>query len=347
MPARRLELGFLTFVPNPYGPGGAQQALHDGIRLFTHAEQLGFDIGWVRVRHFEQFPSSPLTLLAAISQVTSRIRLGTGVIPLRYEDPIRLAEDAATVDLLSDGRLELGVAAGIPQFAPILDPVFGASERPFAAEAQHRLQRLRHALAGKSLANSGRGFMSIPPNVDLRAMPDAPGLADRVWYGPGSLASARRTGEQGLDINVSTLNSEETGDAFSAGQAKQLRAYKEAFTASEAGSRRAPRIAAGRVILPFVDSRDEAAYAAYIQGHNDRMYPDGRPRDTSIPMRFDQVHTGEPARIIDGLLADEALAEVTELTVTLPAPGGIDAHLRTLDAVAEHVAPALGWHPGA
>ena len=345
MPERRLELGFLTFVPNPYGPGGARQALTDGIRLFTHAEQLGFDIGWVRVRHFEQFPSSPLTLLAATSQVTSRIRLGTGVIPLRYKDPIRLAEDAATVDLLSDGRLELGVSAGIPQFAPILDPVFGTSERTFAAEAQHRLQRLRNALAGDPLAHSGHGFMSIPPNADLRAMPDSPGLADRVWYGPGSLASARRTGEQGLDIHVSTLNSEETGESFSAGQATQLRAYKEAFAASEAGSRRPPRIAAGRVILPSVDPRDEAAYAAYIQGHNDRMHPDGRPRDPAVPMRFDRVHAGEPARIIDGLLADEALSEVTELTVTLPAPGGIDAHLRTLDAVAEHVAPALGWSP--
>ena len=75
------------------------------------------------------------------------------------------------------------------------------------------------------------------------------------------------------------------------------------------------------------------------------MHDDGRPHDSSVNIRFDRVHSGEPARIIDGLLADEALAEVTELTLTLPAPGGIDAHLRTLDAVAEHIAPALGWTP--
>ena len=341
-----IELGFLSFVPNPYGPGGAKQALADGIRLFEHAEQLGFDIGWVRVRHFEQFPSSPLTFLSAVAQRTSTIRLGTGVIPLRYEDPIRLAEDAATVDLLSDGRLELGVGRGIPQFAPILDPVFGESERSFGAESQHRLERLRSALRGEPVAHSGSGLMSIPADVDLSVQPQSPGLADRVWYGPGSLGSAVRTGEQGMDIHVSTLNSEETGDAFDVGQAKQLRAYKEAFAQSDAGTLRSPRVAAGRVILPFLSARDEEDYAAYVAGHNARMHPDGRPLDASMKMRFDKVHVGEPSRIVDGLLADAALAEATELTLTLPAPGGIDAHLRTLDAVAEHVAPALGWSGG-
>jgi alkanesulfonate monooxygenase SsuD/methylene tetrahydromethanopterin reductase-like flavin-dependent oxidoreductase (luciferase family) len=319
--------------------------LGDAIRLFQHAEDLGFDVGWVRVRHFEQFLSSPMTLLSAVAQRTSRIRFGTGVIPLRYEDPIRLAEDAATVDLLSGGRLELGVSSGIGGFAPILDPVFGETARSFSDEAQHRLERLRSALAGVPVAHSGKGFMSIPGDTDLTVTPAAPGLADRIWYGPGSLASAIRTGEQGLDVHVSTLNGEETGQSFAAGQASQLRAYKSAFAGSPAGATRAPRIAAGRVILPIMSPADHEAYAAYIQGHNDRMLPDGRPHDPNMKMRFDRIHTGDPARIIDGLLADEALAEATELTLTLPAPGGIDAHLRTLDAVAEHVAPALGWTP--
>jgi alkanesulfonate monooxygenase SsuD/methylene tetrahydromethanopterin reductase-like flavin-dependent oxidoreductase (luciferase family) len=343
MDERRIDLGFLSFVPNPYGPAGAARALEDGIRLFEHAEQLGFDIGWIRVRHFEEFPSSPLTLLAAASQRTTSIRLGTGVIPMRYEDPIRLAEDASTVDLLSGGRLELGVSSGIPQFAPILDPVFGASEQTFSAESQARLLRLLAALRGDSVANSGAGFMSIPADVDLTVTPASPGLADRVWYGPGTLASAIRTGQQGLDIHVSTLNAEETGDSFAVGQARQLRAYTEAFASSDAAARRSPRVAVGRIILPFTDQRDAEAYAGFTRGYTDRMHDDGRPRDSSIPMRFDRVHSGEPARIIDELLADEALGQATELTVTLPAPGGIDAHRRTLEAVAVEIAPALGW----
>ena len=345
MSSKRLELGFLSFVPNPYGPEGAGRALDDGIRLFERAEQLGFDIGWVRVRHFEEFPSSPLTLLAAASQRTSRIRLGTGVIPLRYEDPIRLAEDAATVDLLSGGRLELGLSTGIPQFAPILDPVFGEVDRSFSEEAQHRMGRLRNAIAGTAVAHSGAGYMSIPADSDLHVMPHSAGLSDRVWYGAGSLGSAIRTGSQGLDIHVSTLNTEETGDSFSLGQAKQLQAYKAAFAESEAGSRRSPRIAAGRIILPMLTPSDEVDYAGFIEGYGSRMHSDGRPHDETSSIRFDRIHHGDPSRIVDGLLADEALAEVTELTLTLPANGGIEAHLRTLEAVAEHVAPALGWTP--
>jgi alkanesulfonate monooxygenase SsuD/methylene tetrahydromethanopterin reductase-like flavin-dependent oxidoreductase (luciferase family) len=345
MPSHRLQLGFLSFIPNPYGAGGEARALEDGIRLFEHAEQLGFDIGWIRVRHFEEFPSSPLTLLAAIAQRTRRIRLGTGVIPMRYEDPVRLAEDAGTVDLLSGGRLELGLGTGIPQFAPILDPVFGSSDLAFGAESQRRLERLREVLGGAAVAHSGDGFMSIPAGVDLTVTPASPGLADRVWWGPGSLASATRTGEQGMDIHVSTLNSEDTGVGFSAAQAAQLRAYKKAFAASPAASFRAPRLAAGRIILPLTDARDVAAYAGFISGYDARMRPDGRPHDSSIPMVFDAVHQGEPAAIVDDLLRDEALREVTELTLTLPAPGGIDAHFRTLEAVALNIAPALGWTP--
>jgi len=343
MLARRIDLGFLSFIPNPYGPEHAARALEDGIGLFEWAEQLGYDIGWIRVRHFEQFPSSPLTFLSAVGQRTSRIRLGTGVIPLRYEDPIRLAEDAATVDLLSDGRLELGLSSGIPQFASILDPVFGESERSFGAESQHRLERLRSALAGVPLAHSGKGFMSIPADTELTVTPAAPGLADRLWYGPGSLASAVRTGEQGLDIHVSTLNAEETGDSFSVGQAKQLRAYRAAFATTDAAATRSPRVAAGRIILPAVAPGDLEPYAEFMRGYEDRMDAVGRPKDGAAPMRFDIVHAGEPARIIDELMADEALEEITELTLTLPAPGGIEAHRRTLELVAEHIAPALGW----
>ncbi|GAA3580930.1 LLM class flavin-dependent oxidoreductase [Klugiella xanthotipulae] len=345
MTSRTLQLGFLTFVPNDGGPEGAGQSLHDGIRLFELAEELGYHSGWVRVRHFEPFLASPMTFLAAVSQRTERIRLGTGVIPARYEDPIRLAEDASTVDLLSGGRVELGLSAGIGQLAPILDPVFGVSERPFSAEAQHRIERLRAALAGETIAHSGTGFMSVPADTNLTLSPRSPGLADRVWYGPGSVASARRTGEQGLDLHVSTLNTEETGDPFDVRQAEQIRAYREAFAHSPFGERRSGRVAVGRIVIPVLNEADAEAHNGFITAYNARMHPDGRPHDRTLPMRFSPLHTGTPEQIIESLRADAALPEIDSLIITLPAPGGAEAHQRILRVIAEDIAPHLGWTP--
>jgi alkanesulfonate monooxygenase SsuD/methylene tetrahydromethanopterin reductase-like flavin-dependent oxidoreductase (luciferase family) len=118
----RLRLGFLTNVPFTSDAGGARRGLEEAIATFEYAESIGFDTGWVRQRHFDNYLASPITLLAAVSQRTERIRLGTGIVSIRYEDPIRFAEDASTADLLSDGRLELGLAGGMPGF----EAVFGA-----------------------------------------------------------------------------------------------------------------------------------------------------------------------------------------------------------------------------
>ena len=110
----RLRLGFLTNVPFTSDAGGARRGLEEAIATFEYAESIGFDTGWVRQRHFDNYLASPITLLAAVSQRTERIRLGTGIVSIRYEDPIRFAEDASTADLLSDGGLSSAWPAGCP-----------------------------------------------------------------------------------------------------------------------------------------------------------------------------------------------------------------------------------------
>src|ERR1700679_2055473 len=127
-PTKRLQLGFLNNVPfSEFAPGGMARGLKNGVELFRIAEELGYDSGWVRNRHFDNYLASPLTLLTAAAQRTSNIRLGTAIIPVGYEDPIRLAEDAAVADLLSDQRIELGIATGFNRFPRIFgvdpDPV--------------------------------------------------------------------------------------------------------------------------------------------------------------------------------------------------------------------------------
>jgi len=104
------RLGFFTRLLEDASPGDRYRF---AVEQIVHAEQNGFDSAWIAQHHFhanEGGLPSPLVLLSHVAALTSRIRLGTGVITLPLENPIRTAEDAAVLDLLSGGRLELGLA---------------------------------------------------------------------------------------------------------------------------------------------------------------------------------------------------------------------------------------------
>jgi alkanesulfonate monooxygenase SsuD/methylene tetrahydromethanopterin reductase-like flavin-dependent oxidoreductase (luciferase family) len=83
----------------------------------AHAERFGYDAAWVAQHHFHEHEGglpSPFVFLGHLAARTTRIRLGTGIITLPLEFPVRVAEDAIVLDLLSNGRLELGVGNGQP-----------------------------------------------------------------------------------------------------------------------------------------------------------------------------------------------------------------------------------------
>src|SRR5580658_655988 len=106
------KLGFLTI--GLFEEADPRRGHESTLEIIELGEQLGFDSAWVRHRHLQFGISSPVAVLAAASQRTSRIQLGTAVIPLGWENPLRLAEDLATVDILSGGRLHPGVSIGPP-----------------------------------------------------------------------------------------------------------------------------------------------------------------------------------------------------------------------------------------
>lgn len=335
--ARPLSTAILAFVEHGRVAGGRSQALEDGLALIARAEELGYDHAFVRARHLEDYLSSPLTFLAAVAQRSRTIGLGTAVIPLRYEDPIRLAEDAATVDLLSGGRLHLGFSGGYAQNEAVFSPVYGSIERPFSEEAEYRLGRFLAAVRGETVTHADEHTGFAPDGAALQVQPSVPGLADRVSYGAGRLASARRAGELGVHLQLSTLSTGRDGSDFEHGQLAQIRAYREA----RAERTDAPgHVSVSRMVLPILNDADADDLAPLLQRDAQRQQEEHS--ETPPRMQFGRVHAGTPEQIIAGLQADVALAEADQLVLALPF-GHSDATVaRMMTLVATEVLPALG-----
>src|SRR6185369_3854792 len=113
------KIGFLSFghwmASRQSATRSARDVLQQSIELAVAAEELGADGAYFRVHHFAQQLASPFPLLAAVAARTSRIEIGTGVIDMRYENPLYMAEDAGAADLISGGRLQLGISRGSPE----------------------------------------------------------------------------------------------------------------------------------------------------------------------------------------------------------------------------------------
>ena len=113
------KIGFLSFghwTPSPHSETRtAADALLQSIDLAVAAEELGADGAYFRVHHFARQLASPFPLLAAVGARTRRIEIGTAVIDMRYENPLYMAEDAGSADIIASGRLQLGISRGSPE----------------------------------------------------------------------------------------------------------------------------------------------------------------------------------------------------------------------------------------
>src|SRR5213080_724186 len=216
------KLGFLTIgLFDPDDPGAGHETTLQMIEL---GEQLGFDSAWVRHRHLQYGISSPVAVLAAASQRTRRIELGTAVIPLGWENPLRLAEDLATVDVLSGGRLNPGISVGPPMhWDDVRDALYPdtADVEDFSYE---RVARLLRFVRGER-ASSFAGKEGVVEEWSDRVQPHSPGLQHRLWYGGTSLRSAEWAGEHGMNFLTSSVvkaeEAEDNPDDFAEIQAAQ------------------------------------------------------------------------------------------------------------------------------
>ena len=339
--------GFLSFGHYGGSPaqGGlsARQMLHDAIDISVGADELGVNGAYFRVHHYAKQSTSPMPLLAAVAARTQRIEVGTGVIDMRYENPLYLAEEAAALDLIADGRVALGISRGAPEAADRGWESFGytGSTDPRGADlAQSKFEAFLQAIQGQPMARAAaQPYMSdAAPHAPLRIEPQSEDLLQHIWWGAGSRETAERTGTQGLNLMSSTLLTEATGASFGDLQAEQIDVFREAFR--EAGHEHTPRVSVSRSVFPIVTEQDRLMFGMRPGEDTDQIGIIDNTRST-----FGRSYTGEPDQLIEQLKADAAVQSADTLMLTIPSQAGVELNLHILESFAQHVAPALGWVP--
>jgi alkanesulfonate monooxygenase SsuD/methylene tetrahydromethanopterin reductase-like flavin-dependent oxidoreductase (luciferase family) len=337
------KIGFLSFghwTPSLQSQTqSAADALLQSIDLAVEAERLGMDGAYYRVHHFAQQLASPFPLLAAVGAKTRKIEIGTAVIDMRYENPHYMVEDAGAADLISEGRLQLGISRGSPE--QVIEgwryfgysPVDGADD---AAMGRQHAEEFFDLLRGKGFARPNpRPMFPNPPGL-LRLEPYSEGLRDRIWWGSASNATAVWAAKLGMNLQSSTLKFDETGEPLHIQQAAQIRAYRSAW--KEAGHTRTPRTSVSRSIFALINDQDHAYFGRGGQEEDTVGFIDGPSRAV-----FGRGYAAEPDILIEQLKKDEAIAEADTLLLTVPNQLGVAYNVHVMESILTLVAPALGW----
>lgn len=338
--------GFLSFghyaLPGQKGPD-ARAVLRQALELAKFADQLGVNGAYFRVHHFAAQGAAPMPLLGAIAGSTEHIEVGTGVIDMRYENPLQLAEEAAALDLLSGGRLALGVSRGSPEPAAQGWKAFGYwSEAPNGADmARSKFERLLAAVEGQGMATAASLDEQYPriyqPGTPLPVFPHSPDLRKRIWWGAGSRKTAEQAARDGVNLMSSTLVTEADGRSLAELQADQIARYRAAW--KQAGHDWTPRVSVSRSIFPLVTARDRQLFGLQATSSDEVGYLDDGDAT------FGRSYAAEPDLLIEQLKADPAIQAADTLMLTVPNTLGVEANLAILRNFADYVAPALGWIP--
>jgi alkanesulfonate monooxygenase SsuD/methylene tetrahydromethanopterin reductase-like flavin-dependent oxidoreductase (luciferase family) len=337
------KIGFLNFghwSDTPHSQvRSASDTLLQSIELAVAAEELGVDGAYFRVHHFARQLASPFPLLAAVGARTSRIEIGTGVIDMRYENPMYMAEDAGAADLIAGGRLQLGISRGSPEQVVDGWRYFGyqpAEGETDADMARRHTEVFLQALTGAGFARPHpRPMFPNPPGL-LSLEPYAEGLRDRIWWGAGSDSTARWAGRLGMHLMSSTLKEDESGEPFHVQQRRQIEAFRDAWR--EAGHEGEPRVSVSRSIMPITTDLDRAYF-----GHQGESTDQVGQIGDEMRAVFGRSFAAEPDVLVEQLAGDEAIAAADTVLLTVPNQLGVDYNAHLLESVVRHVAPGLGW----
>jgi len=337
------KIGFLSFGHWSNHPGyqtrTAADTLLQSIDLAVAAEEIGLDGAYFRVHHFAAQLASPFPLLSAIGAKTSGIEIGTGVIDMRYENPLYMVEDAGAADLISGGRLQLGISRGSPE--QVIDGWRYFEYEPAEGETDADMGRRKalqflDKLKGVGFAQPNPHPMFPNPPGLLRLEPHSEGLRERIWWGAGSNATAIWAAENGMHLQSSTLKFDESGKPFHIQQAEQIRLYKEAW--KKAGHQREPRVSVSRSIFALINDQDRYFFGRDSNGSDKIGFIEKDKRAI-----FGKSYAGEPDQLIKELAQDEAIQEADTLLLTIPNTLGVDYNIHVLSSILKYVAPGLGW----
>lgn len=299
------------------------------------AERYGYQSAWVAQHHFHEFEGglpSPLVFLAHAAARTSRIRLGTGVITLPMEEPVRLAEDLAVLDRLADGRVEVGLASG---GTPSSFPAFGSQFDQRHSVYFRRLQDLLDAWEGRGVAGT-----------ENRLYPSGGTLPQRLWHATFSADGGRRAGRRGLGLMLSRTQprpEDHPDTSLPELQHPIIDAYLDSLPPDSS-----PRIMASRTLFVSEDRAEAEEYAerGLRRGVERLRYLDpriasGRLEDLAA---VTDTHVGTPEDAIASLASDTVLQRATDVVFQVHSVDPPhEATLRSIALIAERVAPRFGW----
>lgn len=341
-PIRRLRLGFaLNLATQARDPRAVKRVYDEVVDTIVFAEHLGLDSVWVGQHHFDNTDGpvpSPLVFLAAVARHTQRITLGTGITTLPLEDPLRLAEDAAVLDALAGGRLQLGLGTGGANLDGFRS--FGLRSEDRHALYEQRMARLHRILEGESLVAGQDGPRLYPPGTGLRR---------RLWQAATTEDGARRAARSGDGLQLGAFF-----DPAAGGQRPKAAAYHAELRALDGAA--SPRVAVFRFVYPGPSKRAVATELAPVLGA--RLHDLARRAAISgntalgtwsLTQYLDAVTLyGTPEDIVEQVAADPVIGRFGSDFVanfSYRDEFSRDVAQRRLEVLAEDIGPAVGWKP--
>ncbi len=337
------RIGFLAQIDHTgvsaSGEKTSSLGMQEGLELFRMADELGYDAGYVRVRHLQDALSSPLIFLAAVGQYVRRMQLGTAVIPLRFENAGRLAEDLATADLVLGGRLRAGLSSGYSSKDAMYVRAFGEAKGSAREHVDRVLADLLSFLDGEIVSHADAHIEGVDQGTALRVQPSSPGLRERLAYGAASPERAAWVGRQGLQLQLATLAPDDgSGRSFEALQREAIDAYRRA--SHEAGHGQG-YVTVSRQMIPVAEESELERYTSLVP--RERTAAPGtikEHRAQEIGGRdavFSEIVVDEPFVVAQALIADAAVQAADEIVLTLPFSADAEEQQKVLRVFGEDV----------